>query len=954
MYTLLTRNRIEAIDCEFQEFRHEPTGARIVHLHTKRPLHAFQLAFRTLPEDHSGVAHILEHSVLQGSRNLPQPGVYSKRVTTAIGACQASTGKDATFYHFNSANRIDFLQLLDLYLDAAFFPLLAEEVFQQEGHHLEWADPTDHSLGLKVVGVVYNEMKGAFSQPLRRFQQLLTRAALPGTVYAQESGGDPAAIRELEYEDFLAFHRRFYCPANALFSYCGPLEPGELLARFEDQVFSRWTDGGHAALPGEDRFTTVALGHVTGGYPARDPGAANGCFTARVWNLVEAKDADERLAMDFRLKALLLNPVSPIVQMLVESGLGSPLVFRLFSISRPSIGMFQVDAGRMDEVHALVDGELRRLAEHGLSRERLEAVYLQLERELAETEDGGPLKEFPMQLLKGIQEDIWLGRDPQEGLNPVERLRARKNTLLDEQQFRQWVRDGFLDNPACIRVDMLPDASMQACEAEAERQYLERKLAELGDQTESLLGGIEQRITARRSDNSRDHEIPRLTRRDLELLPAPPLPREHRLGQHVLHAYPAATNGLAYLDLDLELPRMSADEAFGLSLLGLAPQLGFGTLDHPAAMQQRQLLASAFDVDMLIDMDVNDVSAFSCRLGLQSYCRAEDLPAWSPMMLQSLLDLRLDTRERWRNLLQVQHGSRKLLLFQRELPRTLVGTLKSALLPHAGLQGHCSGLERYLREAGLLHSPERLDTELARLARWLTDLSGAPHRYTLVADRAEELSGSLAPNGTVGKRLPTSGFAHEVIERRVVLFNTTVSYCGLALPGLPAAHPDFCLLQLAATLIKNHYLRPRLREQKGAYGGVAINGHGLFVMYSSRDPRILGSLEDMEGALHWLCAVTADDSRVEQAAIAILSQSLKSASPVAAIREQEQRLRSGHTRELEERDFALLKRATHRDVIRAVEEHLVPRMANGVRCVFTSEALARKERLNGWTEVRID
>jgi Zn-dependent M16 (insulinase) family peptidase len=198
MFTLINESRVDAFGILAREYHHGPSGARLVHLKSERELHAFQVCFRTLPQDDSGVAHILEHSVLEGSRRFPQPGIFHKRAADLLGACNAMTGKDTTYYPFHSSDRKDFLQMLEIYLDSVFFPLLDRETFLQEGHHPEWKDPQDPAQGLGVVGVVYNEMKGglfpAGQAVLPRLAKGLPRGDRVRAGLRRGPPGDPRAV----------------------------------------------------------------------------------------------------------------------------------------------------------------------------------------------------------------------------------------------------------------------------------------------------------------------------------------------------------------------------------------------------------------------------------------------------------------------------------------------------------------------------------------------------------------------------------------------------------------------------------------------------------------------------------------------------------------------------------------------------------------------------------------
>jgi Zn-dependent M16 (insulinase) family peptidase len=230
----LRSHPIPALRLEFQEFRHRATGARHLHLAADDPHNAFMVAFLTVPQDSTGVAHILEHTALCGSRRYPVRDPFFMMIRRSLNTfMNAFTSSDWTAYPFASQNKKDFNNLLDVYLDATFFPLLDERDFAQEGHRLEFAAPDNPDSELTFKGVVFNEMKGALSSPVQRLGLALQSRLFPTTTYHHNSGGDPEAIPDLTYEQLKAFHARHYHPSNAIFLTYGDIPAAEHQERFE-------------------------------------------------------------------------------------------------------------------------------------------------------------------------------------------------------------------------------------------------------------------------------------------------------------------------------------------------------------------------------------------------------------------------------------------------------------------------------------------------------------------------------------------------------------------------------------------------------------------------------------------------------------------------------------------------------------------------------------------------
>lgn len=238
-FTTVRRHTIPALHVEFQEYRHHVTGARHIHLAADEPHNAFMVAFLTVPQDSTGVAHILEHTALCGSRRYPVRDPFFMMTRRSLNTfMNAFTSSDWTAYPFASQNRKDFSNLLDVYLDAVFFPSLDELDFAQEGCRVEFSEADNPASDLVYKGVVFNEMKGALSSPVQNLGQSLQSLLFPTTTYHHNSGGDPEDIPRLTHAQLRAFHARHYHPSNAIFMTYGDIPAAEHQARFEDRALS--------------------------------------------------------------------------------------------------------------------------------------------------------------------------------------------------------------------------------------------------------------------------------------------------------------------------------------------------------------------------------------------------------------------------------------------------------------------------------------------------------------------------------------------------------------------------------------------------------------------------------------------------------------------------------------------------------------------------------------------
>ena len=240
-FELLREESVNSLNINFQEYRHQATGARHFHIAADDNNNTFLVAFRTVPKDSRGVAHILEHTSLCGSERFPVRDPFFMMIRRSLNTfMNAFTACDWTAYPFATQSEKDFYNLLQVYLDAAFFPSLHPLDFAQEGHRLEFAEANNPESELLYKGIVFNEMKGAMGTPERRVWQSLQSALFPNNTYHYNSGGEPHDIPDLSYQQLRDFHARFYHPSNALFMTFGDLPPQQHQEQFEQQVLKRF------------------------------------------------------------------------------------------------------------------------------------------------------------------------------------------------------------------------------------------------------------------------------------------------------------------------------------------------------------------------------------------------------------------------------------------------------------------------------------------------------------------------------------------------------------------------------------------------------------------------------------------------------------------------------------------------------------------------------------------
>lgn len=549
-YEVVEEKRVEEINGTGTVLRHKKSGARIFTVSCDDENKVFSIGFRTPPEDSTGVAHILEHSVLCGSGKFPVKDPFVELVKGSLNTfLNAMTYPDKTVYPVASCNEKDFQNLMDVYMDAVLNPNIYREkkIFLQEGWHYELEDP---EADLIYNGVVYNEMKGAFSSPEEVLDRYTRKVLFPDNCYGQESGGDPAFIPDLTYEDFLQFHRRYYHPSNSYIYLYGDMDLAEKLEWLDQEYLSQYDQAEidseiHMQKPFEKPVEEETHYSITEGESEEQA-------TYLSINTVVGTDLDPKLYVAFQILeyTLLDAPGAPLKQALIDAGIGQDILGGYDSgILQPYFSVIakNADKDQKGEFLAVVKGTLRRLADEGINKRSLKAGMNYFEFRYREADYGSA----PKGLMYGLQcMDSWLyGGDPMMHLKYQETFDYLKKAV-DEGYFEQLIRDYLLDNPFEAVLVVSPEKNLTAKEDEKNARKLadykaslsDAEITELVNQTKALKEY--QEIPSPQEDLEK---IPMLSREDIGTEPEKIIWEEKQVdGVTVVH-HEMFTSGIGYL-----------------------------------------------------------------------------------------------------------------------------------------------------------------------------------------------------------------------------------------------------------------------------------------------------------------------------------------------------------------------------------------------------------------------
>lgn len=863
-FKLILERPVEELKTLARLYRHEKTGARLLSLINDDENKVFGITFRTPPEDSTGVAHILEHSVLCGSRKYP---IKEPFVEILKGSLQtflnAFTYPDRTCYPVASQNLQDFYNLIDVYLDAVFHPRITPAVFRQEGWHYALTDSADP---LRYQGVVFSEMKGVYSSPDSILGETIQHSLFPDTPYGFDSGGDPDVIPSLSYERFRDFHRRYYHPSNAFIFFSGDDDPEERLRIIDEYLREFDFLAVDSTVSLQTKFSEPRS--VTAFFASGNDDSTRGMVCVN-WLLDETTDLDGNIALNVLAAVLLGMPGSPLRKALIESSLGEDIVgggledqLRQMSFSVGLKGVALDTEGAAGAVESLVLTTLSRLSDGGLDPEAVEAAMNTLEFRLRENNTGS----YPRGLVLMLRAlPPWLyGSDPLAPLAFEEPLARLKEHIRENNRFfESLIRSSLLDNPHRTTVILKPDPTLARRREQRELEALAaRKQAMTPRQIEETVRDTTELRELQEKPDSPEalRTIPTLALEDLEkqnrTIPLTPL--EHRASPILFHDL--FTSGIVYIDAVFDLQGIPRKYIPYVPLLSRA-LLEMGTLreDYVKVLQRIGRTTGGINTSLLLSMVRGSpvpLARFILR-GKGTPAQAEDLLS---IMKEVLTTVRLDNRERFRQMVLEE----KARLEQRLIPggHQVVGLrLRSRFNEADRLSEDMGGVSYLFFVRALSRAVERNWPSVLAALRDIRELmirrgnvllnvtvdeTGWKQIESLLHRFIDGMPDGDGPRSRWRRRKP---FPEEGL-----VVPSQVNYVGKGADLYRLGYRFHGSAGVITRYLRNSWLWDRVRVQGGAYGAFCSFDRlsGVLAFLSYRDPNLLRTISVFDDAALFL------------------------------------------------------------------------------------------------------
>ncbi|MEN8198895.1 MAG: insulinase family protein [Thermodesulfobacteriota bacterium] len=852
-FILKKRQFIEEIKADVYLFEHELLGCPLLAIKNSDPNKTFSVAFNTIPTDSTGVAHILEHSVLMGSEKYPVKDVFGEINKGGLMTfLNAMTGSDITYYPFATRNLKEYFNIMGVYMDVVLNPLLARSTFEQEGwHHHQESDEGP----LHYQGVVYNEMKGAFSDPVRLIFHHIYGGLMPGSTYAHESGGDPQNIPDLTYEEFCAFHKKYYHPSNGTFFLYGDADLDKELRFLQDSFLSRFPEKGQR-MEVQSAAEVTEPSFIEDSYSVDSTDTAEKTFLAVASKVSTVLKREENAAFQIIANILYNSDASPLKKAIISDGLCKD--FGGFYLASSSFETLMVtylvgsDPEKRDTFLDLYRKTLSQMAENGLGEE---LILSELNKYEFDVREASSKAQRGLDLVGKALPAFKYGTDPYDALQIEELLATIRHKGLKENYFEKLIKQYLLDNPATVTITLQPDPEKQAREMALESDRLQEYAKSL-DQSglDKLIARTKELMADQQQPNSVEtlNLLPQLSLDDLEKEVDFHQVQPGEVAGCELLISELDTDHISYIDIGFDVSCLPSRLLPFLDLFGtIVTEIGTSKMDYMHFAREISTCTGGFSHNFQCHVKKGANGDFRPILWFQMKC----LPEYQERALQLLSDvfsdLSLDDRTHIREI-----AVREFAWAEHEAQSEGYRLAASLAFAHLSRAGACSemvaGVSAYRSSRELAHNYDKHEetflSDLQEMARLLfnrhnliTGITADEREVDSFKELASGLISALPDSVLPPQELkPPEYPAHEALITSAEVVYAVQS--GTLLPGGEGYNGHFEVLK---TYLSRDYLWNTVRQMGGAYGCFIQFSHisGNFATVSYRDPQVRKTYE---------------------------------------------------------------------------------------------------------------
>lgn len=957
---IVTKNiYIDEIKVRLIELEHIKLGTNVIKILNDDDENLFCMSFKTLPKDSTGVSHILEHTVLCGSKKFPVKDPFFSMLKRSLNTfMNAMTGSDFTCYPAASMVEKDFYNLFEVYLDAVFNPKLDRISFLQEGHRFEFSSPKDASTNLVYKGVVYNEMKGSMSNPDNILINKMFENLTPDLPYAYNSGGDPQKIPELTYEELKDFHKNYYHPSECLFFFYGNLDLKKQLDFIEEKILKNSKKkSGSISLPKQKRFSKPKI--IEDFYPiAENESSENKSMIAFGYLTCSIKNQIDLFALSLLDIILMGTDASYLKLALMQSDLckqADSFLETEMSEAAYLIICKGCSSQNKEALLKVIKNTLLKIIEQKIPKKIIEAALHQLE--FSRTEISHDIGPYGLVLFFRSALNKQHGIEPENALVIHSLFNTLRKNLEDENYLPNLIQKYFLNNSHLVELTLKPSKDFIAQQIHEE----EKKLSEIQNrmtpsEIEKILKeSAELKLWQKKLEETSLSCLPKI---DLEDVPKKikkyPLKTETITHDKIFH-HDVFTNEILYADLLFDLPLLNFDELTFLPLFtSILTEVGSGSRNYIENLNDIQAYTGGITSYLTLNVQADNFNDFTPSIAVRSKALYKNSKNMFSLLKDTVSSPVFNDTNRIRELILEQHTFLENMVVKNSMKYASALSQSSFSYP-AYISSLWYGIA-YLKR--LQEIVKNLDKNLPKVIDKLDDLktklfksnahlviSSCTNKYLEIKkENFYDLLNSESKNFKPYK--PDFKIEKTISGANFIPSPVAFSACSYKTVGY--LDEDAPYLLLAGYIFENIILHKKIREEGGAYGSAArfFVLNGIFTFSSYRDPNVKKTFDVFKLAIKEIVKGNFTEENLYEAKLGVIQNADTPLSPGARALTAYTWLRSKQTEDIRQKFRDKVLEADKQHIIEAVKKHLLNQIESGISISFCSKELFEKENQN--------
>ena len=883
MFNLEDQKYIKLLDLNAQIYTESEFNCKHIHLDSKSDEKVFMVAFRTIPEDSTGVAHILEHTALCGSKKYAVRDPFFMMIRRSLNTfMNAFTSSDWTAYPFATQNDKDFNNLLSVYLDSSFFPNLDELDFLQEGHRLEFSENNNSESDLEIKGVVFNEMKGAMSSISSQLWHGLSKHLYSSSTYRHNSGGNPENIIDLTHDYLVDFHRKHYHPSNATFFTFGDLNPTEIQEFINKNVLQSFEPSNEIiSVKNEERISKPKT--VTEFYNPM-PEDEHNHHVVLSWLLGESHNPVELLESYLVSNILLDNSASPLRKVLENTDLGkslSPLT-GLEADHKELVfaaGLEGVDANSQLKVEELILSCLKNVVSNGISQELIQSSLHQLE--IKQREITGSGMPYGLQIMLSCLPACLHNDDPLKVLDLDSSFDVIKDNLNKENYIEKLIEEKIINNPHRVNYCLAPDIEFNSKNEKIIKEKIDEKSKNLSFEDKERIIELTKDLKLRQEKSDNPEILPKVTKEDI------PKIRNYAKSESFKNDnknffYKVGTNGITYHSIILPCSPLTENEFKVASLFAnTLTDVGIGNKSYEEVQKIQSAVTGGISASFTLIPNENQ-SSHSLGLKITSKSLEEKEIEMQNLMIETAKDSNFSDKNRIKDMLNFISSDNEKSLIQN-------GHILS--MSNAGAQiNNISATNDFASGLNFITNTSKLSKNIdknSELDLYIELLNSIKNKINPIPSYSFTASSLDMEQSKINFEFDNKNNSFNIqnyfdIQQESVgwITGAQVTYCAEAFATVDFFHKDSPALSVLGAVLRNGYLHSAIREKGGAYGSGAMqdSNNKVFKFFSYRDPRCVETFNDFQKSREWsLKNITQE--QLDEGILGIISSIDKPLSP---------------------------------------------------------------------------